>query len=64
MNEEKNHDGRSTKGGSYSGAHKMPRRKLSQRAEDWLEQDAAAARSNMTWAQWARAMLKRAANRG
>lgn len=42
-----------------SGAHRSPRRLLSQSKEALAEQDAAAARAGLTWADWARAALAR-----
>ena len=41
--------------------HKSPRRNLSQPAELWSLQDKAASQEGTSWADWARAVLERAA---
>lgn len=42
------------------GAHRSPRRLLSQLPSDFAEQDAEARRLEMTWAEWARIVLRAA----
>ena len=44
-----------------SGAHTTARRKVTLTPEDKAAQDAAAARAGLTWADWARVHLERAA---
>lgn len=48
-------------GSGPSGRHRSPQRLLSQQAEAWEQQDAAAALMGVSWAVWARAALERQA---
>lgn len=43
------------------GAHKNPRRKLTQTSEEFEAQDLAAEQEDLSWAEWARGILTEAA---